>query len=277
MPLVMITPPMAQPLHLNAVKRHLRVDLPDDDDLIDIYLSEAVNGAFIETQRQLVAAKFQYVLDEFPECAIELPVAPLLEVSSIQYTALDGSTKTVSPSTYVINEPGDRGLVVPLFGNVWPISQPQSGSVLVNFSAGYVSPFVADLNTDTIKVTNWPALVIGAVVRVSNSGGTLPKPLQPKTDYYIQSVVSPGVCKLAATPGGAAIDLTDNGAGLNFMAALGINENQGEIPGAILSWLLLTVETRYSYRGGLINTPGGMVTKNPFIDRILDPYRLVLQ
>lgn len=277
MPLVMLTPPTAHPLHLSVVKRHLRVDLADDDDLIDIYLAEAVNGAFIETQRQLVAARFQYVLDEFPECAIELPVAPLLEVASVQYTALDGSTKTVSPSTYVVNEPGDRGVVVPVFGNVWPISQPQSGSVVINFSAGYVSPFVVDFTADTISPANWPSLVVGSVVRVSNSGGLLPRPLKPKTDYYIQSVVAPGVYKLAATAGGAAIDLVDNGAGLNFITSLGVNENQGEIPGAILSWLLLTVETRYSYRGGLINTPGSMVSKNPFIDRILDPYRFVSQ
>lgn len=52
----------------------------------------------------------------------------------------------------------------------------------------------------------------GSSVRVSNSGGALPAPLAANTTYFIRDK-SGVTAKLAATSGGAAINLTDNGTG----------------------------------------------------------------
>lgn len=276
MSLKLITPPIAKPLHLNTVKQHLRVDLNDDDSLMGIYFDEAIGGAYNMTQRQLVAARWRYDLDSFP-CRIDVPLGPLVQVVSINYTDANGVEQTVPATDYETDHSdGSWTHIVHAIDKPWPATKAMKNAVRIVLDAGYVAPLEADSAADTIKLTGWKQLVVNDVLRLTNSGGELPKPLKQATDYYVQTVVTPGVYKLAATAGGAAIDITDNGAGLNFAGQLSLNDGLGEIPGGILSWLLLTVETRYSYRGGLINTPGSIVTKNPFIDCILDPYKVAV-
>jgi hypothetical protein len=293
MPLKMITPPVALPLHIADVRQHIKQDITDDDNLItNIYLPEAIAAAQMETQRQLVAARYQYILDAFPgpglmgvpmgqsfgiqRHAIHIPIAPLIQIVSIEYTATDSSTQILSGTDYTVDQACDPSRITPVFGQIWPVSLPQIGSLRVTFDAGYVAAFIANATTNTVVVSGWKPLSVGDTVRLSNSGGALPAPLAVKTDYFIQSVVSPGVYTLSATNGGAVIDITSAGTGLNFLGQTGLNGGAGEIPGGILAWILMSVEARYSFRGQLINSPG-TVTKNPYVDRLLDPYRTVLQ
>jgi hypothetical protein len=210
-----------------------------------------------------------------PRHAIQMPVGPLIQVISIEYTAMDGSTQTMPTTDYTVDLTCDPPRITPVFGKIWPITLPQIGSVRVTFDAGYVAAFVANATSNTVAISGWKTLLVGDTVRLSNSGGALPAPLTIKTDYFIQSVVSPGVYTLAATFGGAVIDITNVGTGLNFVGQTGFNGSAGEIPGGLLAWLLMAVETRYSYRGQLINTPG-VITNNPYVDRLLDPYRMVI-
>jgi len=276
MSLKLITPATTPPLHLNAIKKHLRVDGNEEDDIIAIYLAEAIGGAYNITQRQLVAARWRYDLDSFP-CEIDVPLGPLVQVVSINYTDANGLPQTVPTTDYETDHSdGSWTHIVHAIDKAWPATKDMKNAVRIVLDAGYVAPLEANSTDDTIKLTGWKDLAVNDVVRLSNSGGELPKPLKPATDYYVQSISSPGVYKLAISASGTAIDLTDNGAGLNFAGQLGLNDSLGEIPGGFLSWLLLTVETRYSYRGGLINTPGSIISKNPFIDCILDPYKVAV-
>lgn len=293
MPLKLITPPTALPLHVSDVRQHLKVDLTDDDNLIvNVYLPEAVAHAQMETQRQLVAARYQYILDAFPgpslmgvplnqafgipAHAVQMPISPVIQIVSIQYTAMDGTTQTMPSTDYIVDQTCNPTRITPVFGKIWPITLPQIGSVRITFDAGYVAPFTANAAANTVSLSGWKTLSVGDSMRLSNSGGALPDPLQPKTDYFIQSVVGAGVYTLAASSGGSVIDLTNAGVGLHFVGQTGLNDGPGEIPGGILGWVLMQVESRYAFRGALINTPG-TITKNPFIDRLLDPFRMVLQ
>lgn len=73
--------------------------------------------------------------------------------------------------------------------------------------------FTADAATDVITQTG-NVLANGNSVLVSNSGGALPAPLVAGTVYFVRDK-SGNTLKLAATSGGAAIDLTTNGTGTN--------------------------------------------------------------
>jgi len=293
MPLKLITPPTVLPLHVADVRQHLKVDLTDDDNLIvNVYLPEAVAAAQMETQRQLVSARYQYILDAFPgpslmgvplnhafsipAHAVQMPISPVIQIVSIQYTAMDGSTQTMPSTDYVIDQTCNPARITPVFGKIWPITLPQIGSVRITFDAGYVAQFVVDSAADTVAISGWKTLSVGDTVRLSNSGGSLPDPLKPKTDYFIQSITGAGVYKLSSSSGGSVIDLTNAGTGQHFIGQTGLNDGPGEIPGGILGWMLMQVESRYAFRSALINTPG-TITKNPFIDRMLDPFRIVLQ
>jgi uncharacterized phiE125 gp8 family phage protein len=292
MPLKLITPPVCLPLHVNDVRQHIKQDIFDDDNLINIYLGAAVEFAQMRTQRQLVSARYQYVLDSFPgpslmgvplgapfgtpAHAIQIPRTPLIQVVSVQYTAMDGITQTMPTTDYTVDQSCDPPRITPVFGKIWPITLPQIGAVRVTFDAGYVATFSADATADTIIIDGYKTLVIGDSVRLSNSGGALPSPLKPKTDYFIQSVVSTGIYKLSATSGGAAIDLTDSGfTGINYIGATGINGATGEIPDGIKSWLFLRCDSLYSHRGETANTRGTIIPL-PFVDSLLDPFSVVL-
>ena len=291
MPLKLLTPPTTQPLHVADVRQHLKQDITDDDNLILVYLGAAVEFAQMQTQRQLIAARYQYILDGFPGPslmgvpigeafgipvhAVQLPRTPLIQVVSIQYTAMDGSMQTMPTTDYIVDQSCDPPRITPVFGKIWPIPLPQIGSVRITFDAGYMAPIVANTTGNVIAVQGWKTFAIGDNVRFSNSGGILPAPLLPKTDYFIQSVVGAGVYTLAASSGGNVIVLTTNGTGLNFIGQPGLNNSPGELPDGLKSWMLLRCDSLYSHRGETANTRGSIVPL-PYIDRLLDPYRTLL-
>ena len=291
MPLKLITPPTAQPLHVADVRQHLKQDISDDDNLISLYLGAAVEFAQMQTQRQLVAARYQYILDGFPgpslmgvpigeafgmpAHAVQLPRTPLIQLVSIQYIAMDGTIQTMPTADYTIDTSCEPPRITPVFGKIWPIPLPQIGSVRITFDAGYIATIAASTVGNIITVQGWKSLAIGDNVRLSNSGGALPAPLQPKTDYFIQSVAGAGIYTLAAATGGPAIVLTTNGTGLNFLGQPGLNKSAGELPDGIKSWMLLRCDSLYSHRGETANTRGSIVPL-PYVDRLLDAYRLLL-
>lgn len=272
MPSLLITPPAAYPLHLDQIRLHLREDLTENDGLIEIYLAKAIEKAFAVTGRQMVAARYQAVFDDLP-CELHLDVAPLIQVVGVQYLDGNHQWQSVATGDFVV-EAGFTPRVTHKLGVAWPQQQNQIGSVRLTFDAGYVALMTADSAAGTVTLKGWRDLAIGDVLRLSNSGGALPGPLQRQTDYYVQEVVAPGTYRLALTNGGPAIVLGDNGTGYSYAGQTGINDGEGVIPGGLLSWLLLEVETLYSFRGNLINTPASTINKNPFADNLLDPYRM---
>lgn len=280
MALQLITPPTAEPIDLAEAKAHSRVDIPDDDVLIGALISAARDFAENLTGKQLVAARWRQVLDCFPGGqrpqapyrqafslpgnAILLSKFPVIQVVSIQYLDMQGVTQTVDPATYVVDYSTEPVRITPVFGQIWPIPVPQIGSVWVNFDAGYAAPMSATVAGNQIAVLGWAPLAVGTVIRLSNSGGALPKPLQPKTDYYVQSVVSPGVYTVAAEANGPAIVLQDTGSGTSYL---------GLVPDGIKAWLKIRLSTIYENREEVAIMTRGKIDVLPYVDRLLDGFR----
>ena len=91
----------------------------------------------------------------------------------------------------------------------------------------------------------------------------LPAPLKVETDYFVQAVVSPSVYRLAATQGGAAINLTDTGTGTSYV---------GEVPEEAKSWIKLRLGALDVNREEV--GPKAELVPLPFADRLLDSLRL---
>lgn len=285
-----LTPPTCEPLHVNDVRQHLKQDITDDDNLIDIYLGSARIYAEDITRKQFVAARYVYKFDGFPTNyagglslsydinlpgnAILLPKAPVIEIESINYIDTGGNEQTVNPSDYVIDAISEPARITPIFGKIWPINRPQIGSVWVTYKAGYVAQAAFDPDTDTISIKNWRALAVNDSIRISNSGGLLPAGLNPKTDYVIKNIVDAGIYQLAVSANSAVINIADPGTGTHFIGQPGINFSQGEIPPAIKAWMLIRCDTHYSHRGENVNTRRGEIKALPYTDRLLDNDRL---
>ena len=280
MPMQLITGPSAEPVDIDEAKLHLRVDIDDDDLLIAALISAARDYAECEIRKQIILARWKQVLDSFPGPslmgipygqafslpghAIYLQRTPVQQVVSIQYLDMAGATQTMPTTDYTVDYSSDPVRITPVFGKIWPIPLPQIGAVWVIFDAGFAAPITADSTAGTISAPGWKALSVGDAVRLSNSGGALPAPLKGATDYYVQSVGSPGVYTLAATAGGAAIALTDTGAGQSFI---------GVIPEGLKTWLKIRLATLYENREEVAIMNRGTIQSLPYVDRLLDAYK----
>ena len=136
-------------IELDTARRYVKALGVSDDVLIAGWI-EAARGFFEEqTGRQLITATFEIWLDRFPigRDRIYLPRPPLQSVASVSYIGDDGELVSFddagSPATALwtykapAGEACDRGYVVPIYGNQWPIARVEPGAVRIRFTAGY--------------------------------------------------------------------------------------------------------------------------------------------
>ncbi len=205
MSLQLVTAPAEEPVTLVEAKLHLRVDFSDDDLLITALIAAARQAAETLTGRQLVTARWKYILDSFPGPslmgvpagktftlpghAILIPKAPVQSIVSINYLDMNRSAQTMPAANYATDLACEPARITPIFGQIWPINLPEIGAVSVTFDAGY---------------------------------------------------------------GGA-----------------------GDVPEGIKSWIKLRVGSLYHNREEVAAMARGKIDRLPFIDGLLDPYRMV--
>ncbi len=281
MPLQIIQEPAAEPLSLADAKLHLRVDITDDDALITALITSVRQYAETITRRAFIQQTWQYVIDSFPgptmtgvpwgktftlpAHAIEIEKSRVQQVTAINYLDMSGNPQVMPAAQYVVDYSSEPCRVTPVFGQIWPIPMPQIGAVNVQFVAGYAAPVTFSGNTMAVQGA-WKTYAVGDAVQLSNVGGVLPVGLSPNTNYFIQSVVSPGVYTLSATRGGQAITLSDAGSGLNLV---------GVVPEGIKSWMKIRINTLYEQRADVAILDRGKVEPLPYVDRLLDPYKVI--
>ena len=276
--------PACEPISLSEAKSIVKQDVSDDDALLTAAIIAAREMAHAETQRQIVCARYRLDLDAFPgpsllgvpwgspysipAHAILLSKGPLVQVVSIQYLDMGGTWRTLTENTdYVVESTRDAARITPPFGKIWPIPMPQIGCVRVTFDVGEIAAITADATADTITPVLWKPLSVGDPVVFSNSGGALPTPLVAGTTYYVQSIPSVGSYKLAATSGGAAIDITSAGSGQSFL---------GAVPQGLLAWMRLRLGSLDLYRAEALTVAKGKLEPLPFVDSLLNGYRIIV-
>ncbi len=282
MPYRLVQAPAAEPLSLLDAKLHLRVDVADDDALIAALITSTRLYAESYLRRCLVSQSWKLVIDSFPgptmigipwgkpftlpAHAIILEKSPVQAISAINYTAMDGTVQTMPPADYVVDDTSEPCRITPVFGQIWPIPLPQIGAVELGFVSGYAAP-VAFAAPGTMAVQGaWRAYAVGDAVQLSNTGGAVPAELQAQANYWIESVVAPGVYTLSSASGGAPIGFADAGTGTSFV---------GVIPEGIKSWMKIRMTSMYEYRGDVVIPERGKMEPLPYVDRLLDPYRVV--
>lgn len=154
MPYQLLTPPAAEPVDVDDVKLNSRIEGDDDDALIAELITSARMHVENYTVRSLINQTWKLVLDAFPGCsstgqmliqrpfslpdnALLLEKTPVQSISSIGYTDMGSNPQTFDPTQYKVDSSGDICRITPIFGQIWPITLPQIGSVNVTFVAGY--------------------------------------------------------------------------------------------------------------------------------------------
>lgn len=145
--------PAANALEAATVYEHLRLPLsgsppaPDDEALVLAYrdaVEAHLDGADGVLGRALVTQTWEMTMRHFPlgcdrihgDLRIRLSLPPLQSVASITYVDADGATQTLDASKYTVVT-GERGAIVPAYGETWPTTRDVPEAVTVTFVAGY--------------------------------------------------------------------------------------------------------------------------------------------
>jgi uncharacterized phiE125 gp8 family phage protein len=229
------TAPLVEPISLAEMKAHLRITSSAEDTLITSLIRaarqycEGVQGLSYVTRVMEMAFD-----DGFPEIIYPL-YPPLVTVSSITYVDTAGDTQTLDPSYYTVDTHSSPPRVFEAYNKTWPSGvRGVENTVKVTYICGSRSSFTASAASDVLTIFSG-AFSDTDKVRVLTSGGVLPTGLSADTDYYVISAAG-ATCKLSATEGGAAIDLTTAGTSPNYIYPAG-----KDLPFATLAAIKLLV------------------------------------
>ena len=138
MRLVEVTAPTVEPVLLEEAKNHLRVDIQEDDPLIDAYIQAARQWCEAFTRKAFITQTWDVYFDAWPDGrAIWFPKPPLQSVTSVKYTDEDGIKSTLSSSDYIVST-GTPGLATLKASADWPSDTLQAADgVVVRFVAGF--------------------------------------------------------------------------------------------------------------------------------------------
>lgn len=287
MPLDRVIEPAVPPLNVLALQDHVRQDIATDNVQLDIWCRAARAFAESKCNRTLIATRYRLTLDAFPArgggnsfnystpfglppSAILLERGPVLAVQSIRYLDMSGIWQTMPSTDYVADLSGQFARITPVFGKVWPANtMPQIGSVQVLYDAGDAAGISVNVGTDTISIMGglWRALNVGDTLRFTNSGGALPVPLAADTDYFVKTLPTATSFQLAATSGGAVLDLTTAGTGQSYL---------GYVPEGVGAWMKLRIGGLYENREDAMVVNRGTLFEVPYMDSLLDEFTVRL-
>lgn len=155
MPLTQTVAPAIEPITLTEAKLQARVIDNSEDALLTLMIGSARRYAEAYCGRSFITQQWRLTLDSFPgpwtfgvrygktfslpAHAIQVERSPVQSVQAITYRDMQGVWQTMPPTDYVVDIASPVGRIVPVFGVIWPITQPQIASVRVDFTAGYGS------------------------------------------------------------------------------------------------------------------------------------------
>lgn len=138
MALKLITAPAAEPISVSEAKAHMRVDTTADDTYIGTIITAARQNVEAHLRRALITQTWELVLDGFPGGEVRLPKPPLVSVTSVKYTDVDGVESTFSSASYLVDTDAEPGRVVLKSGETWPaVTLREASAVRIRYVVGY--------------------------------------------------------------------------------------------------------------------------------------------
>jgi len=139
MSLTLVTAPTYEPVSVDELKTHLRISHVDEDPYLYLLVRVAREEVEKFTRRKLISQTWDWRMDAFP-CEFRVPYAPLQSVTSITYTATDGTATVLSSSVYDVDAYTSPGRIVEAYGQAWPSTRDVINAVTVRFVCGYGNP-----------------------------------------------------------------------------------------------------------------------------------------
>lgn len=123
---------------LATVKQHCRIDISDDDALLDQYQLAAIDHIERETGGKVLEQIVRVTMDAFdPYRALLLPTSPVRTIENVKYIDTAGALQTLASTEYV----AVMGQVVTRLEPVttWPSADKRIGAVRIECGVGWVA------------------------------------------------------------------------------------------------------------------------------------------
>lgn len=132
-----VTPPTTEPLTLQEVKNHLRVDANYDDALLSSCITSA--RMYFESQCEISIASQELLLalDSFDDI-VYLPRGPVQSIEDISYA--DSENNQDSMADWIEDLVSNPARITPAFGQSWPATAEVVNAVQVSYTTGYTTP-----------------------------------------------------------------------------------------------------------------------------------------
>lgn len=131
----------AEPVTLAEAKEQLRVTDSNSDDLINRLIIAATDYTENVLSRSIIEKTIDLYLDAFPPAdnvPIEIPMPPLISITSIKYYDNSDVEQTWSSALYTVDtDQSYKGRVYPAINQSWPSTRNYPKAVHVEYQAGY--------------------------------------------------------------------------------------------------------------------------------------------
>lgn len=144
--ITLVTAPAFELITLEEAKDHLRVDGVDEDALIEALTTTARQYVEKRCAIALYTQTWDWFLDCWPTCPLQVPRPPLQSVTHIKYYDTDGVLQTLSASVYQADTSSRPGRIALADGQTWPLLQSQKlSAVQVRFVAGHIGLYGSEI------------------------------------------------------------------------------------------------------------------------------------
>lgn len=129
--------PATEPVTLAQQKLHSRIDISDDDALLNALITAARQHVEMMSNMRLITQTLQLSIDDFPDLGILYLDGPVQSVTSIQYYDLDNDLQTWDSNLYQVDITANPARIMPAYDEDWPDYLDNYNSIIVTYVAGY--------------------------------------------------------------------------------------------------------------------------------------------
>lgn len=134
------TPPAVEPVSLDEVKLHCRIDHADEDTLLSVLIGAARQFCETFTGHSFITQTVEYYLEKWPSGrSIHLPRPPVQTISEVKYVDKDGvDVVLVEGDDYLVDTDSQLARVVLPVNKSWPMaSMYEVNPIVITYISGY--------------------------------------------------------------------------------------------------------------------------------------------
>ena len=146
MALTLVTGPTTEPITVDELKEHLRIDGDDDDAYLLTCIKAARTWFEGQTKRGIITQTWSYTVDgdwplKYGRQWLDFPLNPVPAQTSpstvvVTYVDTDGATQTLAETQYDLVGRLHGSYIVPAYNVEWPSVRDVPSAVSVQFVAG---------------------------------------------------------------------------------------------------------------------------------------------